>query len=147
MALPHSLRERRVFVDSSAYLALLDEDDEHHAEAAAILSLLARGRYRQFTTNTLIIESHALLLSSLGHATARTFLQKVDTSNVTVIRVRESDEAIAKTILYRYTDKSFSFADAISFAVMERLGIHLAFTFDQHFAQYGLSILTAQHFG
>ena len=35
------LRERRIFVDSSSYLALLDRDDEHHDEAIEILQALA----------------------------------------------------------------------------------------------------------
>lgn len=79
---PRPLRERRVFVDSSAYLALLDQDDEHHEGATSVLRQLAVGRYRQFTT------------------------------------------------------------DAISFVVMERLGITRAFTFDRHFEQYGFTVLT-----
>jgi hypothetical protein len=44
--LPLPLRERRVFVDSSAYLALRDRTDEHHEEAVAILRALARLRFR-----------------------------------------------------------------------------------------------------
>ena len=61
-----------------------------------------------------------------------------------VIRARAADEERAKQILFQYTDKNFSFADAISFAVMERLTIRLAFTFDRDFAQYGFTVLTAQ---
>jgi predicted nucleic acid-binding protein len=53
---PLPLRERRVFVDSSAYLALLDTDDEHHREAIETLQELAAARYRQFTTNVLRID-------------------------------------------------------------------------------------------
>ncbi len=139
--LPHSIASRRVFVDSSAYLGLLDADDEHHASAVAIVSDLARAGWRQLTTNVLIIECHALLLSNLGIATAAQFLKDMDASRTTIVRVRASDEARAKQIIYQYTDKDFSFTDAISFAVMERLGIAWAFTFDRHFAQYGFTQL------
>src|SRR6266540_3573969 len=103
------LRERRVFVDSSAYLALLDRDDEHHHEAIAILTALGQARYRQITTNALIIECHALLLSSLGIDIAGRFLRDIDQSNTVIVRVRAADEARAKRILFQYTDKDFSF--------------------------------------
>lgn len=136
------VQARRVFVDSSAYLALLDQDDAHHTEAVAILNHLADRRYRQFTTNILIIETHALLLSCLGSAPAVQFLRDMRESNTVVVRVRAADEADGQQILFRYADKDFSFADAISFTVMERLRITQAFTFDRHFAQYGLTMLT-----
>ena len=144
MALPPlPLRERRVFVDSSAYLALLDVDDEHHREAREIIQELAQARYRQFTTNVLLIESHALILSVLGRGRAAQFLTDMEVSNTVVIRARAADEERAKQILFQYTDKEFSFADAISFAVMERLAIRLAFSFDRDFAQYGFTVLSA----
>src|SRR5438874_13649935 len=112
MALPPlPLRERRVFVDSSAYLALLDTDDEHHREAIATLQELAQARYRQFTTNVLLIESHALILSVLGRAGADQFLKDMEESNTVGIRARPSDEARAKQIHIQYTDKHVSFAD------------------------------------
>jgi len=138
---PHSLRERRVFVDSSAYLALLDQDDAHHIEAIGLLTRMAEAGYRQFTTNVLLIEAHALILSSLGRFQAIQFLRDLSKSNTAIVRVRALDEERAKQILFRYTDKDFSFTDAISFAVMERLRIGLAFTFDRHFAQYGFTLL------
>ncbi len=75
---------RRDFVDSSAYLALLDQDDAHYTEAVAILSSLADRRYRQFTTNVLIIETHALLLSCLGSAPAARFLRDMRESNTVI---------------------------------------------------------------
>ena len=74
MALPPSVQARRVLVDSSAYLALLDASDEHHARAQAILRRLARERYRQYTTNAMLVEAHALILSTLGIGPAFLFL-------------------------------------------------------------------------
>src|SRR5919205_3140385 len=145
MALPSlPLRERRVFVDSSAYLALLDTDDEHHREAREIIQELAQARYRQFTTNVLLIESHALILSVLGRGRAAQFLTDMEESHTVIIRARAADEARAKQLLFQHTDKDFSFADAISFAVMERLTIRLAFTFDRDFVQYGFPVLPAR---
>lgn len=137
-----SHRERRIFVDSLACLALLDRDDEHHEEAIAILRSLAAQRYRQLTTNVLVIEAHALILSTLGIEVGQAFLRGLEESHTTVVRVRASDEERVRDIVYRYTDKYFSLADAISFTIMERLHITRAFTFDRHFAQYGFAVLT-----
>jgi predicted nucleic acid-binding protein len=141
--IPRSVRERRIFVDSSAHLALIDVDDEHHRQAAEILERLIDGRYRLFTTNAIVIEAHALILSALGVAQATAFLRDTYASRIVVVRVRASDEERAKEIIFRYQDKRFSFTDAISFVVMERLVIPYAFTFDQDFAQYGLAIARA----
>jgi predicted nucleic acid-binding protein len=140
-AIPPSLQARRVLVDSSAYLALMDEEDEHHSQAQAILRQLARERYRQYTTNAMLFEAHVLILAELGIGPAFQFLQEIRASNTVIVRVRQSDEERAIQIIGQYTDKDFSFNDALSFTVMERLGISSAFTFDRHFAQYGLTVL------
>lgn len=142
-AIPPSIQARRVLVDSSAYLALLDESDEHHAQAQAIVRRLAQQRYRQYTTNAMLIECHALVLSVLGIGPAFQFLEQIRASSTVVIRVRQSDEERAMQILGQYVDKDFSFNDVISFTVMGRLNITSAFTFDRHFAQYGFAPLQA----
>lgn len=131
-----------VFVDTSAYVALVRLNDEYHQEAVAILDTLRLHRARLYTTNFVVAETHALLLRYLGGAAGRAFLQAMDESKgVSVVRAEAADETNAKRIIYRYTDKDFSLTDAISFAVMERLNITLAFAFDKHFTQYGVQIL------
>jgi predicted nucleic acid-binding protein len=90
---------------------------------------------------------HALILSVFGRTQAAQFLKDMQESHTVMVRVRASDEARAQQILLQYDDKDFSLADAISFAVMERLDIRLAFTFDRDFAQYGFTVLTATEGG
>ena len=141
-ALPPSLRFRRVFSDSSAFAALLNRDDTNHEPAVAILGTIADAHYRPVTTNVILIEAHALLLSEMGSRVANQFLRDIRQSNTLIIRVRAQDEERAEQILFRYTDKEWSFADATSFVVMERLGIRYAFTFDADFGQYGFVVLT-----
>lgn len=137
---------RRVFVDTSAYFALLDRHDQCHAEAVGILELLVRSRCRLITTSFVLAETHALILTRLNRAIAAAFLREMDGSPTTVIWVAPGDVEQAREIIERYTDKDFSLTDAVSFAVMNRLKIQHAFTFDDHFAQYGLNIVTLNSF-
>ena len=137
-------RERHGFVDTSAYLALLARNDQYHQQAAETFQLLLRERALQFTTNTVVIETHALIVSTLGIGPGQAFLRAAGTGGTTVVRSRASDEQRAREIIYQYNEKDFSMTDAISFAVMERLHITRAFTFDRHFAQYGFTVLTPE---
>lgn len=91
------------------------------------------------TTNFVVAEAHALILARINRQMAIQFLRDLEDSSLRVIRVAETDERQAREIIYRYDDKSFSLTDAISFSLIERLGIDLAFSFDRNFAQYGIA--------
>ncbi|HLE40063.1 MAG TPA: PIN domain-containing protein, partial [Nitrospirota bacterium] len=60
-------------------------------------------------------------------------LKLKDSSFVSLISVRDEDEDRAWEIFLRYKDQDFSYTDCTSFAVMERLKLDAAFSFDQHF--------------
>ncbi|MBI4321167.1 MAG: PIN domain-containing protein [Chloroflexi bacterium] len=107
-----------------------------------MLNRLAQARYRPFTTNAVVFEAYSLILSALGRDYALNFLARLETGSTSIVRVRASDEERAKEILRKYHDKEFSYVDALSFAVMGRLRIPVAFAFDRHFAQYGLTVLS-----
>lgn len=136
--IPESIGERRVLVDTSAFLALADIRDRYHQHAQQVLQRIVVGRYRLLTTNYVVVETHAGMLRVLGRQAAWEFLEH-GLDQVSFCRARASDERQAKEIISRHRDKSYSFCDAISFAVMERLNLHLALAFDDHFRQYGFS--------
>lgn len=102
---------------------------------------LLEERWLVSTTNFLVAEAHALHLSRLGRDHAWAFLGGIERSGMTVLRIGEDDERRARAIIELYADKAFSLVDATSFAIMERLGIGYAFTFDRNFAQYGFPAL------
>ena len=60
------------------------------------------------------------------------------------MRVSRRDEDRAWEIIEHFDDKDATLTDATSFAVMERLRIGVAFTFDSDFAQYGFAVLTPE---
>ena len=48
---------------------------------------------------------------------------------------------MASQKFFHYSEKLFSLTDCISFAIMEPIGIGLAFSFDRDFSQYGFETM------
>jgi uncharacterized protein len=97
---------------------------------------LVAERHVFITTNEVLFELHALLVNHLDREIALRTIRALRSSQA-VVRVRSVDEQPAESILEQHGDKAYSFTDALSFAVMERLGISIAFALDQHFDQFG----------
>ena len=124
-----------LFVDTSAWYAILDRTDRNHPAAIRF----ARQVTAPFVTSTYILdETVTLVKRHLGHAAATRFGQRLWNEEVArLVRVSPEDEAQAWSIFTRYADKGFSYTDCTSFALMERLHLDSAFAFDAHFEQYG----------
>jgi predicted nucleic acid-binding protein len=90
-------------------------------------------------TNFIVAETHALILARLGADLARAWLQNL---HWPVERVSAIDEDRARAIIYAFMDKTFSYTDATTFAVMERMKLEYAFSFDRHFKQFGIRPFT-----
>lgn len=131
------------FADISGLHALLDRTDANHARAARLFRSLSAARARLVLTNFIRAEAHALILNRLGHAAATRFLSSLrGMPPETIVCVTETDEARALDVIERYQEKDFSLTDATSFAVMERLEIGHAFSYDDDFRQYAWILLT-----
>ena len=92
---------RRVFIDTAAYFALADPRDENHAAASAIVERLASERWRAFTTNFVVAETHALVLARRGQELAARILSEIDQSTTVIIRASAADEGRAREIIAR----------------------------------------------
>lgn len=127
----------RVFVDTSAFYALTDARDDNHALSVNAAQRLAHEGAELFVTNFVVAETHTLMLNRLGRDVAERALTRFYASSMRIIRATERDETRAREIIARSQDKDYSLVDAISFAVMDRLHIRRAWTYDHHFRQYG----------
>lgn len=128
-----------ILIDSSAFLSLISVRDAHHQRVRASLQSLTQQGRPVFTTNYVVAECHALLLARIGRPPAEQFLRETLRGDIAVIQASDLDEHRAREIIFGYHDKDFSLTDALSFAIMERLGIREAFSLDRHFVQFGLS--------
>jgi uncharacterized protein len=133
---------RPIFVDTSAYFAAFSRRDTTYVPAARMMERLVHDRQHLFTTNAVLFELHGLMLARGPRQLALDSVSRIGESPTTaVVRLRRQDEERGWEIIRRYADKDFSLTDATSFAVMERLGIGVAFSLDRHFAQYGWEIV------
>ena len=90
------------------------------------------------TSNLVVAETYALARTALGHGAALRWLDSLDL-NLVFQTTDDHDEV--HRLLARYQDKRYSYTDALSFVLIERLGLGAAFTFDAHFRQYGMAVL------
>jgi len=135
-------KNRTVFIDTSTHFAIANAKDVDHKAANKFLKELGQDKVTLLVTNFIIDETYTLMLRKLGREKAIDYIEALYKSTE-IVRISEDDEKRAWKIILRQEDKDFSYTDATSFAVMERLGIKEAFAVDKHFEQYGFVRLPA----
>ena len=128
---------KKIFINTSAFLALEDESDQHHEEALRFRDkVLSGGNYEIITTSYILDESLTLIRARLGIKASIDFSKKIRKSKVVeILPVTKEIEEDALDLFEKYDDKDFSFTDCVSFSVMLKMGIKEAFAFDRHFDQ------------
>jgi predicted nucleic acid-binding protein len=121
-----------LFVDSSAWYAAADDDDRGHGRAVEILS----GGDPLVTTDHVLVETWFLLDRRLGRAAAERFWDGLRRGVAAIEPVRAADLEVAWAIGEAFPDQDFSLVDRTSFAVMQRLAVYRAASFDAHFAVF-----------
>lgn len=131
----------RLFLDTSALIALEDTDDRDHSAAFEYREKIRQGDTvfrRLYTSNYVLDETLTVLRLRCGHRIAVTFREAMEQSRaVAILWIDKAIEGQGWKIFRKHEDKDYSFTDCTSFALMEREAIRAAFTFDGHFSQYG----------
>jgi predicted nucleic acid-binding protein len=124
-----------VFIDTSVWFAAVAKTDRSNALAKSIL----RSVPDHVMTDHVLAETWLLLKSRFNRVVAETFWDHIRRGGVRIETVTSADLEAAWSIGVSFSDQDFSLVDRTSFAVMERLGITKAASFDEDFAifRYG----------
>jgi predicted nucleic acid-binding protein len=129
-----------VFVDTSAFLAVLDRDDANHARAAKFWRSAVAAGERWITSNYVLVETLALIQHRLGLEAVREFSQDaVPILDIRWIGAKEHESALA--MLLSAGRRKLSFVDCTSFELLRSFGIRRVFAFDRHFREQGCDCL------
>lgn len=118
-------------MDTSAFIAVREGD----VDAVQCDQAIRQRRLPVYVTSTVLVETHRRFLFDFGQREARRFLDQAYSGAMNIVRPSDSDETEAIRLLDRYADLRMTFCDALSMAVMLRIGIARAFTSDRrHFS-------------
>lgn len=129
-----------VFIDTSAFFAVLDSDDENHNSADEIWAQLLESDEPLHTSNYVLVETYALLQHGLGLDSVAAFTADI-LPILHVSWVTESMHRIAVHSLLAANRRALSLVDCVSFGTIRDINIDRVFCFDPHFGEQGFSTL------
>ena len=131
----------RVFVDTGAWVALAVATDPLHRRAVDEWKVLVGRGSRLVSSVPVVLETFTFLDRRTSHATAMTWRESL--SRVKRFDILACEPADLEAAWPWLDDPAFhrlSLVDATSFALMRRLRIQRAWTYDTHFLQAGFRI-------
>ena len=130
----------KVFVDTSAFYALMDRSDRWHTSARRLWAHCLEEGYELKTSNYIVVETLALLQNRLGFEAADLWARDV-LGVVETIWVDEMVHRLATEIWLSLGRRRLSLVDCASFVVMRHDKLEKVFGFDKHFAEHGFDLM------
>lgn len=123
---------RSVFLDTSFFIALSFKNDASHAEAAR---LWQETQSLPLLTSTAVLgETWTFLRSRLDFGVALNLISSIESEQrLRTVHIDQSLNESAWEWIKSRGERSYSYVDATSFALMRREGVLRALTFDRDF--------------
>jgi uncharacterized protein len=132
-----------VFVDSGAWIALALSRDPLHQKAREQWDLLQAAGARLHTSVPVVIETFTFLDRNANRDVALAWRESIYRPGTVRILACELGDLQQSWDYFRRADlHKLSAVDATSFAIMKRVRIRIAYTFDHHFAAVGFRLVT-----
>ena len=129
---------KKVFVDTAAWLALINIDDIWHQQAKQIRLELVKQNYIFITTEFILLEVGDALCSQGLRKNTANFLNNIyQLKSTRIVTLSQDLLQLGLSLYEQRLDKDWGLTDCISFVVMQREQIQEAFTSDKHFEQAG----------
>ena len=131
-----------IYVDTSAFLAVLNANDETHEKAKQVWIDLIESLEAIVCNSYVLVETYALLQNRLGMEATRVFHEDI----FPMLQLEWIDGTLhheAVTAFITANRRNLSLVDCASFVTMRRMGITKAFTFDKHYSEQGFHVFPA----
>ena len=135
------LENQKIYVDTSAFYALMDRSDRYHQVAISHWSLLLDNNAVLITSNYVVGETVDLLQKRIGFDAAYLWYRDI-LGILDVWWVNADGHQKAYELWLNLGRKKLRLVDCISFVTMHQNQIEKAFCFKTHFTEYGFELIT-----
>lgn len=129
-----------IYIDTSAFLAMVNSDDPDHDLAMKTWRQLIEEEQTLISNNYVIVESIALIQRRVGLRAVSILHNEI----LPYVKIEWLDEephnAVVKTLI-KNDRRQVSFVDRASFDTMRRCGSQTAFAFDSHFREHSFDVI------
>ena len=133
----------RAAIDTGALLALASSRDPYHARAVATETRFRRGGGRWVGSTLVLAELHGHLIRRIAPDAARRTVAALlaDPAFEWHGATPELLQGAIDQWLTRFSDQAFSLTDAVTFELMRRERMSVAFAYDKDFVTAGFELL------
>src|SRR4030095_15590412 len=128
-----------IYVDTSAFLALVHSDDPNHDQAMQTWKKLIEDEQKLICNNYVLVESITLSQRRVGLRAVSILHNDI----LPFIQIDWLDEALHNAIvkaILKTNRRQISLVDSSSFDTMRRYEVKTAFAFDSHFPEQGFEV-------
>lgn len=134
------IENSKIFVDTSAFYALLDRSDKHFKEASALWPNLLDINITLLTTNYVVSETIALLQNRIAFEAASLWYKDI-LGVLDIFWIDAETHERGYSLWLNIGRKGLSLVDCVSFVVMHQHQIGKAFCFKHSFTDHGFNLL------
>ena len=130
----------KIYVDTSAFYALIDRSDRYHQEASILWPELLTEKFSLITSSYVVWETLDLLQKKIGFEAASLWSRDI----LGVLDIWWLDANIHQRVYELWLNlgrRQLSLVDCASFVTMHQYQIEKAFCFKPHFTDYGFTLL------
>lgn len=130
---------KKVFLSSSAFIALVDRAHPRHAQADAYFRYFGQHSYQLYTGYFNLIEAYTYIFKNISPSLARDFMRAVSLGSINVIYPDQSIMNASIKTLIRAQSNELKFEDAQMEVMAYKNGIPQILTFDYLPPLFGLT--------
>jgi len=124
-----------IFIDSSFFIALINERDQYHDIAVSLSNEF--NSVQKYISEGIVFELSNSLVKKYKNESISLIESILTSSDVTLITNNTVLFSEAFKLYKKFPDKNWSLTDCYSFTIMNKYKIKDVLTFDKHFEQAG----------